>query len=135
MHLFKKLKAEKKQKVEGGSAETNKKLLSEEVIKNWLSLYKSNTGNWNHPEVLQDGGIEKAKHRLENSSTFFYIKDWLMPQEGKLLMQIIQGQDKKSWVNLHHSNRRLQKWGNPKIREKSQFLKKREFQNNKSIID
>lgn len=102
MQLFKKLKQEKKQKDEKLKNKEEELKLREEDITKWLKDYKTEENF---------GEINIKEFYIQNSKTFYYIESYLKKDESSLLQKIINGQEEEKWVHLHHSNRKLQKWG------------------------
>lgn len=102
MHLFKKLKQEAKEKKTKGDEEKNKKERRDGLIGKWIEDYR-------REEYAKP--VNLKSYYVGGSKTFFYIESYITKEEEFKLTEIINGQDDSKWVHLHHSNRKLQKWG------------------------
>lgn len=102
MQLFKKLKKEKKEKADKELQAEQRQKERESDIKTWLKNYRN-------PKYFQK--INMKNFHIPNSKTFFYIESYITKTEADLLQKIINSQEESKWVHLHHSNRKLQRWG------------------------
>jgi hypothetical protein len=103
MHLFRKLKKEKRDIQKERDELIKLAAEREEKITRWNESF-FDTGF-----VLEE--VSKENFYVEKSSTFYYISDFLSEEQVGWIDFIIKNQEKDRWVKLHHSDRRLQKWG------------------------